>query len=138
MVIESDVDNWKSRDFVKFFYRCYEEFYGERLPVIYDRDCAIMKRVIDDFRKVDRSEIVVLTFIKWSFREYCSNKKFKTPIQLGFLHYMMDKYLGFPIKQRINNERKKKKKKEVYSPDTMKFLKEQRKLYREKLKKDGK
>ncbi len=138
MVINIDIDGWKSRDFVKFFYRCYEEHYGDRLPAVYERDCSIMKRVIDDFRKVDRSEVVVLKFLKWAFKEYTSSAKFTTPIKIGFLHYMMDKFLGFPVKQRIQIERKKKKKKEVYSPETVKFLKEQRKLYRKKLEKDGK
>ena len=138
MVIETDIDNWKSRDFVKFFYRCYEEYYGERPPIVYDRDCAIMKRVIDNFRKVDRSEVVVLKFIKWAFKNYVADKKFIAPIKIGFLQYMMDKFLGFPVKERIQKERKKKKKKESYSPETMKFLTEQRKLYRERLKKGKK
>ena len=138
MVKTANAENWKSRDFVKFFYVRYGDFYDSEPDINWDRDCSIMLRVINDFRKVDRSEVVVLAFIKWAFDNYKKISESSEPIKIGFLHYLMDRFLGFPIKQRVEVKKKIKRKQVVYSPDVMQFLKKQRKLYRDKLKKGKK
>lgn len=133
--ISADIFNWKSRDFVKFFYRCYEDTYGDLLEFEYDRDCPIMKRVIEDFRKVDRPKEVVLSFIQWAFKAYVNDPKYTEPMQIGFLSYMEDQFLGFSVKA-TKSAKKAQQKVSRHSTSTMKFLKEQRKIYRKKLKRD--
>lgn len=136
--IKINVLEWKSKEFVQFFYRCYDEVYNAETVVTtadYNIDCHIMKQLITSFRKLDRSKRVVFDFLKWAFEAYTNNKEYQKntgKLTLPFLRHMISDYLKMPV-ERILGEIKAKKRKGL-SIEMQKFLREQKRLYKKGLK----
>lgn len=122
---KKDNKNWTSIDFLLLYKSKYEEKYHEQLEVNYVKDCSIMKRVISIFKKHDKPKGSVIKFINWVFDEYYSNKKFTTPIKIGFLQYCIEDYLGTSL----TDVKKPKNKPVVLSNEMKEWLEEQKKVY---------
>lgn len=89
-------DKWIAFDFVRYFYNKLIDKYGENsFEMNYERDCPILKYIIDDFKKYSRTNLSVLHFIDWSIQRY-EEKKFPPPITVGFLRSWVPEFLNVP------------------------------------------
>ncbi len=95
-ITKESPDKWIAFDFVRYFYNKLIDKYGENtFEMNYERDCPIMKHIIDDFHKYSRTNMSVLHFIDWSITTY-EEKKFPPPITVGFLKSWVFVFLGVP------------------------------------------
>ena len=117
---------WKAFDFVLYYKSRYEEYYGQAPSLEYIKDCSIMKRVINNFRKLDRPKSLIPSFIDWAFEKYTTNQYYTTPLTIGFLSYWVTDYLQVSP---VSDTKKKKKETKPLSDEMKIWLEEQRRTY---------
>ncbi len=124
-ISEKIIDKWNAWDFVKFFLSHFRNAYRDQTyPLNHARDGMIMKRIINKFRRYDKSKETVTRFILWVFSEYQSNELYTEPLTIGFLPSWVDEYL------QIRPEKKKKKREAPKISSTMQdWIKKKRENY---------
>lgn len=128
-ITKESPDSWIAFDFVRYFYNKLLDKQGDfTFEMNYERDCPIMKYIIDDFKKNNRNNLSVLHFIDWGIKKY-EDKKFPPPITIGFLKGWVYEFLQIP-----RPEKMQKKVRNVVSLNKKEkdWIKKQKKKYEKK------
>lgn len=120
-IIDKPVLDWVAVDFVNYCYFKFRLIYGDgNFDMNYDRDCMIIKRVIDKFDSVDRDKSVVQFYIDWAVDRYKKSDKLKMPMRVGILAFWIEDFLGFKFKK---DDKKRKRRKVVLTEQEKSWIK---------------
>lgn len=123
-----DPNSWIPRNFVSYFYEKCEAKYGNLLfERNYEKDCPIMRFIMDDFITHSRPLLSVVHFIDWGFERH-EQKKLPNIITIAFLKSWVPKFLQIPYTRpkKVYNHLSEV----VLTPDQQKWVKEKRKAYK--------
>lgn len=85
--------DYNSTDFVKYFAKKFVETHQKEYPVVFQRDCAIMLKVMRKFHEADVAFRDIFPFIDKMFKEYPRRRRFK-PIDMNWIFSMTEIYLN--------------------------------------------
>lgn len=119
-----------SPDLVRYFASRFELKYGRPYPIIYAKDCSVMKRIIQTFSTHNRGISLIPKFIDWVFAEY-DKGNFPLPLTVGFLVTWVPRYIGVYVAEEAKAQKKKPAK--PLSNKMVEWLEDQRKNYKRKV-----
>ena len=91
--LPEDVEQWTTKDFVKWFASQCRTRLDIPFSPLYVRDCPLIKTLLADFKKIGREKSDLRDFLDWTFEHKDRIVKMKSSFTLNSIRYFLNDFL---------------------------------------------